>query len=257
MKKKLPKISIITPSFNQGQFIEETIQSVLSQKYPNLEYWVIDGGSTDNTLQILKKYEKKIHWLSEKDNGQTDAINKGLQKCTGEIIGYLNSDDLYTPGTLQTVGQYFLSHPTAMWLTGNYLIIDENGTIIQSFVVWYKELLRHFPSSTVLAVANFISQPSTFWRKEAVTQAGLFDTALQYCMDYEYWMRLYQNYSLVVLPNTFSKFRIHKQSKGGSRFTEQFLEEQKVVERYFSNKLILLLHKLHASAIVLAYKVLK
>ena len=107
-----PKITIVTPSFNQGQFIEETIRSVLDQNYPNLEYLIIDGGSTDQTIEVIRKYERQLsYWVSEKDRGQVHAINKGLARATGEIFGFLNSDDLYVPGTFEVVGEYFEKHP--------------------------------------------------------------------------------------------------------------------------------------------------
>jgi glycosyltransferase involved in cell wall biosynthesis len=167
-KPHYPKISIITPSYNQGQFIKETIDSVLDQNYPNLEYWVIDGGSTDNTVKILKKYGTKIKWVSEKDRGQTHAINKGLKKASGEIIAYLNSDDVYLPNSLFTIADYFMKHPDIMWLTGDYVIIDELGHQIQSGVAWYKRLFRTFPGRTSLMIGNYIIQPSTFWRSQVV-----------------------------------------------------------------------------------------
>lgn len=256
-KNKFPKISIITPSYNQGSFIKQTIDSVLSQQYPNLEYWIIDGKSTDQTVDILKSYGKKINWISEKDKGQTDAINKGLKKITGDIVAYINSDDVYLPHTFFTVAKYFLQHPQAQWLTGDYEIIDEKGNIIQSFVADYKRMLRSFPSFSLLSIANFISQPSTFWRGEVVKKIGSFDVKLRYCMDFDYWMRLAQRYPLHVLKNKFSQFRIHRNSKGGSQYMQQFAEEQQVTEKYMPSTIILLLHKLHASAIVMAYKLLK
>lgn len=253
----LPKISIITPSFNQGQFIEETITSVLTQQYPHVEYWVIDGGSTDNTVSILKKYQKHLRFVSEKDRGQTHAINKGIKKSTGEIIGYLNSDDVLAPGALKTVGALFRDHPEAAWLTGEYRIINAHGTTIQPYVTWYKRLLRLTANKQVLSVANYISQPSTFWRRSAMQRVGLFDERLRYCMDFQYWLRLFQESPPLICNQELSSFRIHGASKGGSAYEKQFAEEHAVLKATTSNPLILLLHKLHASAIVGAYKLLK
>lgn len=260
MKKKqqvYPKISIITPSFNQGHFIKETIDSVLSQKYPNVEYIVMDGGSTDDTVSILKSYGKKIIWSSKKDKGQTNAINTGMKKATGEILAYLNSDDVYLPNTLHTVAEYFMSNPDAQWLTGDYFIIDEHGNKIQSLIASYKKLLRNFPNKTTLTIANFIIQPSTFWRKPVMKKLGFFNESLHYCMDFEYWMRIIEKYPLHILPNHFSLFRIHGNSKGGSLYKKQFLEEHTVVTTYTSNILLRAIHKLHATLIVLVYTIIK
>lgn len=259
MKKtqNYPKISIITPSFNQGHFIKETIESVLNQNYPNLEYIVMDGGSTDNTVEILKSYKNKIDWVSKKDNGQTDAINTGLKKSTGEIVAYLNSDDVMLPNTLRTVAETFMSEPNTMWLTGDYFIIDANGNIMQSFVANYKKFLRKYPNKTVLSIANFIIQPSTFWRRSLTDEIGLFREELNYVMDFEYWMRTIERYPIKVLPNHFSLFRIHGNSKGGALYEKQFAEEHKIVLEYTLNPVIRLLHKIHATLIVLAYKLLK
>jgi glycosyltransferase involved in cell wall biosynthesis len=256
-KRKYPKISIITPSFNQGHFIKETIDSVLNQNYSNLEYVVMDGGSTDETVKILKSYDDKITWVSKKDKGQTDAINKGIRKSTGEIITYLNSDDVMLPNTLNTVAEYFIEHDDAMWLTGDYFIIDESGNKIQSFVASYKKLLRAFPNKYVLSIANFIIQPSTFWRRSLSNEIGLFREDLHYVMDFEYWMRIIQKFSLHILPNHFSLFRIHGNSKGGALYVKQFSEEHAIVVEYTANPVLRFLHKLHATLIILAYKVIK
>lgn len=256
-KKDLPKISVITPSYNQGHLIRETIDSVLNQNYPNLEYIVMDGGSTDNTVQVLKQYKGKLDYVSKKDRGQTDAINQGIKKATGDILMYLNSDDIMLPNTLNTVGEYFNSHPDAMWLTGDYFIIDEKGKKIQSFVANYKKVLRNIPIFDVLSIANFIIQPSTFWRKELTKEIGIFDESLHLCMDYDYWMRTIQKYPLHVLPNHFSLFRIHGTSKGGTQYEKQFNEEHQVLCRYNQNLLVRFVHKIHATLIVLAYKIIK
>lgn len=256
-KQDLPKISVITPSYNQGHLIEQTIQSVIKQNYPNLEYIVMDGGSTDNTLDVLKKYKTKLEFVSQKDKGQADAINQGIRKSSGEILMYLNSDDVMTPDTLNTVGNYFKRRPQVKWLTGDYFIIDEKGKKIQSFVVRYKRFLRSFPSFTVLSIANFIIQPSTFFRKDLIKEFGYFDQSLHLCLDYDFWMKIIKKYPLQVLPNHFSLFRIHQTSKGGTQYEKQFKEEHQVLTRYTDNIILKFLHKIHASLIIFAYKIIK
>ena len=264
MKLKInsyPTISIITPSFNQGKFIEETIKSVVEQEYPNLEYVIKDARSTDNSLKIIQKYAAKypkiIKWVSKEDKGQTDGINQGIKMATGEIIAYLNSDDLYLPNTFQTVAEYFTQHPEAQWVTGDYFIIDEEGRKIQSFVATYKRLLRRNPTFTKLAIANYIIQPSTFWRRSMMKKIGTFDASLRYCMDYDYWMRAINQSPPHVINRHFSLFRIHQASKGGTQYKRQFEEEHRVLKRYTSNSFLLSLHKLHAAAIILAYQIIK
>ena len=253
----LPRIGIVTPSYNQGGFIRETIDSVLGQQYPKLDYWVIDGGSSDETLDILKGYGQKINWVSEEDEGQTQAINKGLRRVTGDIMAFINSDDIYSPGTLSLVADYFLEHPEAMWLTGDHRIIDGSGKRVQSYVVGYKWMLRRRPSFSRLAVANYIVQPSTFWRRELVEEIGFFDESLRYCFDYDFWIRAIQKHPLHTLDNKLSLFRIHGASKGGSQFEKQFAEEHQVLKRYTANKALLCIHRVHAMLIVLAYRIVK
>ena len=251
------KISVITPSFNQGEFLEATIQSVLSQNYPELEYIVVDGGSTDNTIDILKKYEDRLTWISEKDGGQSDAINKGIKMATGDIIAYICSDDLYLEGTLFEVFNFFNLNKSAMWVTGDYYIIDEHNNRIHSFVKLYKQILRIFPNFFMLAFANFINQPSTFWRREVFEEIGLFDVSLNYVMDYDFFIRLMKKYPLYKINLPLSDFRIHKSSKGGALYYDQFKEEIEVLQRYTNNSLLILLHRLHNLLIVYIYKYIK
>ena len=252
-----PKIGIVTPSYNQGAFIRSTIDSVLGQAYPNLEYWVIDGGSTDDTVDILKSYGNRINWISEKDDGQTQAINKGLANLRADVVAFLNSDDLYLPGTLATVGRYFRDRADAFWLTGDHFIIDASGKKMQSYVAAYKRILRRNPTFHRLAVANYIVQPSTFWRKSLLQEVGLFDEGLRYCFDYDFWMRAIRLHPLHVIGESLSLFRIHKGSKGGSEFVSQFEEEHTVLKRYTADRRLLGLHRLHAALIVFAYRILK
>ncbi len=259
--QQLPTISLITPSFNQGKFIKKTIDSVLQQAYPNLEYWVIDGGSSDDTLSILKQYQQQhaqvFHFISEKDHGQAHALNKGMARLTGEVVGYLNADDCLLPGSLHQVGQYFADHPNTLWLTGDCEIIDETGKSIQSSVALYKKFWRLINSMTVLSILNPIAQPATFWRREAQEVAGKFDESLNYCMDYDLWFRLFEQAKPVVIDQILAQFRIHASSKGGSAFELQFQEEIEVAKRYQTFLFIQALHQLHAWATVQIYKLIK
>lgn len=253
----LPKISIITPSFNQGQFIQQTIDSVLEQDYPNFEYIVMDGGSTDDTVKILKSYGKRLNWVSKKDKGQTDAINQGLKQASGEVVGYLNSDDYLLPGALNLVGEYFRDHPDSVWVTGDYQIVDENSQPIQSFIVSYKRLMRKLPAKFVLNILNPISQPSTFYRTSALERVGGFDDSLHLCMDYDLWLRLANLQSPGTIHQTLSAFRVYSTSKGGTQYDQQFKEEIAVASRYNGNVFFKSVHQLHAWLIIQSYKLLK
>lgn len=264
MKKQnpWPKISVVTPSFNQGEFIEETIKSVIGQRYPNLEYIIVDGGSTDNSVSIIKKYAKQypkiIKWISEKDKGQSDAINKGMKMSTGEILCYLNSDDCFTPKALFYVADFFRSHKDAYWLTGDYKIIDENGKEIQSYIRFYKKILRLFPYKFMIKIVNFINQPSTFWKREIYNQVGELNLNYKYNMDYDYWLRIMKKgYKLYYLNKVISKFRIHKQSKGVLDFEKQFTEDLEVLKNNFNDRIENYLHKIHNKLIVFFYSLLK
>lgn len=259
--KSLPKITVITPSYNQGKFIERTIKSVVSQNYPNLEYIIMDAGSSDNTLNIIKKYSKLypevISWVSNKDRGQADAINKGIKKSKGDILTYLNSDDTQLPGTLAAVGKYFSQSRGAKWLTGDYFIIDEKDKKIQSYIVFYKRLFRTFPGFLSLSLVNYIAQPSTYWRKEISDEIGLFDITQHLVLDYDFWLRIIRKYPLHIVNRPLSNFRIHNASKGKSDYKIQFEQGYEIVKRYTNNPLLLLLHKLHAGFIIVVYKLIK
>lgn len=256
--KNMLSISIITPSYNQGRFIEQTIQSVLSQNYCNLEYIVMDAGSTDQTLSILKKYEKHLKWFSKKDNGQTNAINNGIKLAKGDIVAYINSDDYYLPGVFNRMARNFEKNKKVMWLTGDYEIIDEKNKRIQSYVVWYKKLLRRYLSYPLLSFANSIIQPSTFWRKSIHDDIGYFNESYRYCFDYDMWLRMYKKFGKPLLvPDALSCFRIHSLSKGGSQFGRQFQEELTVLKKNNSNKTHFFFHTLHNKLIDAVYQVIK
>lgn len=255
MIKNLPKISLITPTLNQGKFIRDTIQSVLSQNYPNLEYIVIDGGSTDNTVDILKSYGNKLIWISEKDKGQSDAINKGLKIATGEIISYLNSDDYLQPGVLTKIGTFFANNTEAFWVTGKCYTVDGMGKEVRKLITLYKNIfLKYFRFRNIFYIVQFISQPSTFWRRNLLEQIGLFDTKLSYDMDYDYWLRIWQKNKLYFLDEYLSSYRLHRASKAVISPETQFQVEFDIIHRYTNSKIILLLHKLHCTLALLYYR---
>lgn len=266
------KFSIVTPSYNQGQFIGQTIESVLSQKGDfEIEYFVMDGGSSDSTIEVLKKCDKEIasgkyskynkgikfYWQSEKDKGQSDAINQGLKKSTGDIVAYLNSDDKYVEGAFDKIRRGFEQNPDKIWLTGYCNIVNEQGEQIQSMIKKYKNFwLRHY-SYIKLLVLNFISQPATFWKKGAVGKNGLFDESLHYTMDYDFWLRTGRLSDPIIIRDELADFRIYKSSKGGSQYLAQFKQDYKVSMGYTNNGFLLASHRLHNWMITSVYRIIK
>jgi len=206
MDKKHPMVSIITPSFNQGDFIEETINSVLSQDYQNIEYIVMDGGSTDNTLDVLRKYTGKIKWISEKDNGQSDAIIKGFSMAKGEIIAWLNSDDTYLPGAVSKAVSAFTMWPETGVVYGMTYFIDKDGLTLGKYPVEPFDFQR-------FASFNFICQPSTFFKKKAYEGIGGLDQSLHYGMDYDLWIRMSRSFKFKFIEESLATYRLHCESK--------------------------------------------
>jgi glycosyltransferase involved in cell wall biosynthesis len=252
--KSLPLITVITPSLNQGSFIEATIQSVLGQGYPNLEYIIVDGGSTDSTLDVLNRYSDRIRWISEKDTGQSDAINKALLMASGDVIAYLNSDDIYTPGTLLSIGKFFISHPEASWVTGQCRIINEHGIESRRLISLYKNFWLFFHSYTALLVIDYISQPATFWHRRVFETVGVFDETEQYAFDYDFSLRVGQHFKLFRLNRCLALFRIHPASKGSTAATIQFASDLAKAKRYTRSSLLITLHKWHNALILAVYQ---
>jgi glycosyltransferase involved in cell wall biosynthesis len=201
----LPRITIVTPSYNQGNFIEETINSVLSQGYPDLEYIVIDGGSSDGTVDILKRYSDRIaYWVSEPDEGQSDAINKGLARATGEVCAYLNSDDLYLPGALQRVGEMFRD-PACLWVCSPIL----GGEKLETASTWEARLQPY----TRFVTGMSFGQQGVFWRRSLV-EPPAFRKDLHYVMDHEFFCRLLRRHGQPrIVPEPTAWFRLHPAAK--------------------------------------------
>lgn len=248
LSNKLPKISIITPSYNQARFIEETIKSVLSQEYPSLEYIVMDGGSTDGSLDIIKKYKDKLIWFSRKDKGQSDAINKGMKKASGDIIGYLNSDDYLEKNSLLKIADFFINNRNAYWVTGKCKIVNKKNIEVRKCITFYKNLfLKFFRFKTVNLLVQFISQPATFWRRDVIGKVGYFDESLNYDMDYDYWLRLWSKFKLYYIDDCLASYRVHRGAKAVISPETQFKVEYEIARRYTDSNLLLLLHKLHSN----------
>jgi glycosyltransferase involved in cell wall biosynthesis len=227
----MPTISVITPSFNQGKFIGETIQSVLNQNYPNFEHIIIDGGSSDGTIEILKRYPH-LKWISEKDKGQSDAINKGIGLAAGEIIAWINSDDWYEPNTFIAVAKFFEENQYKNIVMGNCNLVDENGKFIECVI----NVERGFEELKNYRVARSIpTQPAIFFRKKLLEESGLLDINLRYVMDYDLWMRFAKKDRFFYVNQTFANYRFHKEAKIGDSNWEKIYPECEIVkQRYVS-----------------------
>ena len=221
-----PLISIVTPSFNQGHFIEATIRSVIDQDYPHIEHIVMDGGSTDNTLEILQRYSSRIRWVSEADKGQADAINKGLRLAAGDILAYLNSDDTYLPGAFKTVAAAFRRNPRAGLVYGDCYAVDEAGQM-------YGVINGHpFNVQRMIMRGEFVPQQAAFWSQEAMGTVGMFDASLHFCMDHDYFIRIGQRFPACYLGQPLANFRFHSTSKTMSYEDRHWRESMAVSRRY-------------------------
>jgi glycosyltransferase involved in cell wall biosynthesis len=229
--QEFPKISIVTPSFNQKTFLEATIESILSQKYPNLEYIIVDGGSTDGSVEIIKKYEKYLHfWCSEPDNGQYEAINKGFSHANGEVMAWLNSDDMYFPWTLKTVGSIMSELPEVEWLTTFQPGIWDWEGFSRGFNPIKGYSKEAFLDGCYLPIQKYflgwIQQESTFWRKSLWEKAGGYiSTELELASDFELWSRFFSYAELCATSSPLGGFR--KQANQKTRQVSKYMSEAK------------------------------
>lgn len=221
-----PLVSVVTPSYNMARFLEETIQSVLSQDYPSLEYLVIDGGSTDGTLEMLRKYEGRLHYQSRPDLGQANAINSGFLQSRGAIFAYLNADDTYLPGAVATAVRHLRANPGHAGVYGEAHHVDEEGKMLGRYPT------REFDAG-LLKNECFICQPTVFLRREAFAEAGLMDEGLQLALDYDLWIRIAKRGTLLKLDQYLATSRMHRGSKTLSQRRGVYRERIHVVQQHY------------------------
>jgi glycosyltransferase involved in cell wall biosynthesis len=221
-----PLVSVVTPSFNQGRFIRETIESVLGQGYPNIEYLIMDGDSTDDTVKILQEYGDRLTWVSEPDRGQADAINRGWRRARGQVLAYLNSDDTYLPDAVERAVACLEKHPEAGAVYGEGYHVEEAGTILERYPTEPFSMAR-------LEETCFICQPTVFLRREIVERVGYLDESLQYCMDYDLWIRIAQVARFVHTPYLLANTRLHADTKTVGQAARAHAEILRMIRRHF------------------------
>ncbi len=249
-------ISVITPSYNQGHFIGLTLASVSGQGISDIEHVVIDGGSTDETLRVLRDHGHRVKWTSGPDKGLADAVNKGVSLASGDIIGWINSDDLYLPGALDAVERFFAGNPEVQWVFGKCIIIDSRGNERWRWITKYKNLGLRKYSYRKLLRENFISQPAVFFRKDLFDRAGGLDISLKYAMDYDLWLRFGRLSAPGFIDRELSAFRRHGSSKSETGTRDQFREQFAVSLRYDPRGSDRLIHRFNILKIVWSYRLI-
>lgn len=226
----LPKISVITPSFNQAGFLEQTIRSVLLQNYPNLEYIIMDGGSTDGSADIIRRYERWLtFWVSEPDKGQSQAINRGLAKATGDVLCWLNSDDCFLPHTLATVGKTLADGSSNFALAGHCLRINGDGSppvFLRGRYSNRRRLLEFWKGYEM-------HQPAIFWRREVLETVGLLDESLHLTMDFDYWTRIAERYDFVNVDQVLACCNYHEAAKTGDEYAAYYRDLETRARSYW------------------------
>ena len=225
--KALPRISIVTPSYNQARFLEQSMRSILDQGYPNLEYIVMDGGSTDGSAEIIHRYAERLaYWVSAPDGGQADAIRQGFARATGEILGWVNSDDLLLPGSLEHVASRFCRHPEADFLAGGYVSIDQGGQ-----VTWC-----HWPVTPtferLLLVGFYLGQPACFSTRRVYDRVGGVDSSFHFCMDVDLFLRILRQGKAISTARLLACFRSHPTSKSARLQEVHQAEKTKINEHW-------------------------
>jgi glycosyltransferase involved in cell wall biosynthesis len=229
MTQNQPLVSIITPSFNKGPYIEETIESIRNQTYPHIEHIVIDGGSTDNTPAILKKYNGQLSWISEPDRGQSDAINKGWRIARGDIIAYLNADDTYTPDAVMTAVAYFNENPGVGLVYGDGILTDEAGRFIRTYRA------GEFSLRELIYCRNNILQPALFLRRAVYERIGGIDEDLHLAMDLDYWIRAALLFRIAYIPRPLATAKIYRDAKSVALMYRYVSDYEHILKKVFAD----------------------
>jgi glycosyltransferase involved in cell wall biosynthesis len=250
--------SIVTPCLNAEATIAEALRSVREQGYRALEHVVVDGGSTDGTMEIVRAAGDHVRWISEPDRGLSDAMNKGIAMAQGDVIGWLNADDVYLPGALRRVADAFAHRPDAEWVTGRCLIVDADGGEIRRSITRYKDALHRRYSFPLFLTQNFVSSPATFVRRDALQAVGGFDERFRYSMDYDAWLKLARRSAPVVIDAPLACFRMAEGSLSMTGFERQFREhETNAREHGAGHPLAVAANAAMSRAIVAAYRAMR
>ncbi len=249
MINSLPRISIVIPVYNKAGYIEETLESIVTQNYSNLEIIIKDGGSEDGTVEIIKdfadRYHSFIHWESQKDNGQLDAIKMGLRYATGDILSYINADDIYQEGAFHKIAEAFGKNKGCLWLSGEGLHIDEHGKEISAFVSRYKNFLLHKNKYFYLLCVNYLMQPSVFITKKAYSMFGPFKGNSDFVLEYDLWLKVGKVQMPVVINDVLSSFRITGESITSKQSRHLILENYRIIQTHTRNPIALFLQKIN------------
>lgn len=259
VNRNLPKISIIVTSYNKKKYIAQTLQSILDQRYPNLEIIVIDDGSTDNSLQIINSFARKnpktVKVYVQKNQGQKKATNLGITKSKGEILNFLNSDDYFEENILSEIGEYFHNNPTVLWLTGYCDIVNQNNNQIYPWVTLYKNFLLKINKYFLLLIVNYITCSGVFIRTLAIEKKGKFKNKKNIFLEYDLWLKLGKLQPPKVIKKKLVHFRLMPDNLTFTKYREILLEDYLTTKKYTSNQLILFLHKINNWGRILLIKI--
>jgi glycosyltransferase involved in cell wall biosynthesis len=244
-----PRISVVIPSYNKAAYLGATLESIAAQDYPSLEIIIQDGGSTDGSVDIIRRFADAhpgtVRWVSAPDGGQLDAINQGLAKATGDIVAEIDSDDLYRPGAFRRVADFFRAHPDRLWAVGKGGIIDNAGRPAMGPVTAYKNLLLGFNRRFLLYMVNYVVQPAVFFRREAFERFGLFTGNASFVMEYELWLRLARAQMPGVIPAYLADYRLTLGTISSTQADRLLDEDLEVLRGFTRNPALLGLHRFH------------
>lgn len=259
MSNNHPLISIVIPSYNKAKYIQKTLDSIVSQNYQNFEVIIQDGGSTDGTLEVIKKYAAKypssIRYVSKKDSGQLDAINTGLKKAEGDIVTFINADDIYEEGAFESVVGHYIENPDALWFVGKCKIVNEKDDEIAKFWTICKNILLKLNSYFLLLLtSNYMSQPSVFMTKKAYQKYGPFSGNKKFVYEYDMWLTIGKVAMPSVINKYLSKFRISEDNISSVVYNDLFEMDLKVVKKHSQNKIFVYAHKFNNYLRIIARK---